>query len=475
MGKRRLKHISKCPKFGTSGHLAIAKAGDRYWKMDKAKRSEYGCVGKYLQAQVGHLLGDTPQGVRRDWTSLLKRARAVRSVVVAKLEVKRSKKEARVARERQKLQDALGDDLDEEEFLSDLGGWVVKILLWISNMVPAIVEVKRINVGMTHWSSAHRILEALGCGNRFVSQMLMRSLQPFGFCQGHILLVGTGTHVVIRRLCKSETIDLSKTLLFYLALEPMLRYLVACTLGPSWAQLVTFQMWQSLMCERRKADDETRERRPGHAEREKQYLDNLWPFLEALGISKNDRPSNRRRPVICIPDWADKAEVRRMLDILVALLIRFAELVLKRKSVPVLLASGGVLRRSEAFQNARLCQWHHALDRGSLVNFNLGLVPAIEKHVTINKCFGWIHKQDFLTVLPDKVWNDLLPQAALAATILADGTARSQAGDLDVNNLSSLASSQVEYKFPYGRALNGVTGVIDDLLTGNWKVRHDNQ
>ena len=40
-------------------------------------------------------------------------------------------------------------------------------------------------------------------------------------------------------------------------------HLVAGTLGDDWAALVTFQFFQSLLCEKRKFDLETKKRREG--------------------------------------------------------------------------------------------------------------------------------------------------------------------------------------------------------------------
>lgn len=90
------------------------------------------------------------------------------------------------------------------------------------------------------------------------------------------------------------------------------------------------------------------------------------------------------------------------------------------------------LRDTTRFNNIGLCQYDYTFDRGSMVQFNLGVVPVLEAHGILpvdGKEFGWL-QQDYTSKFTTSVWQDLLFQVALGTTILAEGESRTAAGEV---------------------------------------------
>ena len=146
---------------------------------------------------------------------------------------------------------------------------------------------------MGKWETATRVISALGFGGGSVNTLACRTLQQVGpsCCTGHIARVGSGAYRVGNALCSAANRgppSITYLLKLYDVLLPTLRWLVAGALGPSWCGLITFQTFQSLLCETRKWEDETRERRPDSDERRKHYEDVLGLVLAAMGIKVDE-------------------------------------------------------------------------------------------------------------------------------------------------------------------------------------------
>jgi hypothetical protein len=306
----------------------------------------------------------------------------------------------------------------EEEVAADVGGWVASIILWVFVLARSIASVQHLCKGMVRCSDARIILEGLGFGNSFVNQLTMRFLSCLGFCQGPILMMGTGTHLVGNLLCGTDAIDVDKCYEHYLALLPMLNYLVAATLGSQW--LV------ALLCEARKNLKKEHARRTPSAEKEEHYQMHLTKLLTAFGVQRTDGPRGLDVcPRLKLPSWASRRDVGRVLDLFSALLLRFAEDVLGRTEVPTVGPGGTALRRSAA------CQWQFMLDRRSLVNFNTSLVPCMQKHLAFEASFGWVHHYVWTNMFTTSLWKDVLVQMALGHTLLAESMVHSAMGHID--------------------------------------------
>jgi uncharacterized membrane protein len=263
-------------------HRAIVKHSEAY---EKVRPSQKGGIYEYLAKHCRRLLPTCT-----DWKSALKRARAAVKLCSTQAKVKATAKAKAKATAKAKLKQAMsnfGAGLDEDEFLEDIGGWVVSVLLWVPMLHSAIGKVPNLCQGMQSVSSASMILEALGFGNMFVNQLVLRTLQPLGVCMGVIAKIGTGTHTLGHRLCGSThhgAPSVPMLLTLYAALEPMLVWLIHGMLGRNWTVLVTFQLFQSLLCEKRKLEDFTRKRRDGWEERRHHFLEHLQAVCWALAF-----------------------------------------------------------------------------------------------------------------------------------------------------------------------------------------------
>jgi len=113
------------------------------------------------------------------------------------------------------------------------------------------------------------------------------------------------------------------------------------------------------------------------------------------------------------------------------------------------------------------------LDRGSLVNFNIGIAPALETHCQFEKTHGWVQDNDWPKKIDGAAWQALFLQVALATTLLAEGMARTAAGAIDGGNVRSLlVASSIKYKFPFGRALNAIGTINPSVpLFGELRLR----
>ena len=70
--------------------------------------------------------------------------------------------------------------------------------------------------------------------------------------------------------------------------------------------LVLFQMVASLLCETRKCEDKTRERRPGYVNRHDEYMRILEPLAMALNIQVGELPANTPQPLLKLPAWVKR-------------------------------------------------------------------------------------------------------------------------------------------------------------------------
>ena len=88
------------------------------------------------------------------------------------------------------------------------------------------------------------------------------------------------------------------------------------TLGVSWLALCsTFQMFQRLLCERRKEECKTNPRRPRHEGRDQHCWNQLRLFAHAVGINLATTPPSTPAPSLNLPSWADRKAVGKVLDL----------------------------------------------------------------------------------------------------------------------------------------------------------------
>ena len=134
----------------------MVRAAERY-ESGKRLQGEY-TKYEYLKKEVGHIFGTSLTD--EAWHGLLKRARQ-RLVEIGKEgeESKRQRlsKEASRANARKALAEEQG--IDEAEIAEDIGGWVMKVVVWLPLMVSAIVKVPNMTPAMRDWRSAHAVLE----------------------------------------------------------------------------------------------------------------------------------------------------------------------------------------------------------------------------------------------------------------------------------------------------------------------------
>ena len=455
----------------TKCHTALIFASRRWDKMSTAARTAYK-NGKfqYLEQECGQLswnkMSKGPKSSTASWHARLERAK------LALKNVNKRKAEKTVAKESRKKRTGL----DEEEFDQDLGGWVLMFIVWIPLMRIAVMKVVNLVAAMRYWDTASAVLEGLGFGSAFVNTLACRTLQQIGCCKGDIAKIGTGAGRVGNDLCgtnRRSPPSVSQLLLLYRVLKPMLQWLVAGTLGASWVVLITFQLFASLLCETRKYQDATRNRRPGHEGRHEHYMAGLRKFARAVAILLDDRPVSAKQPVIEYPEWANLEAISEVLDLFNALLLRFSFRILERP-VRALRPGGAKIFHSKPFGQTRLCQWAPQLDRGSLVCFN-SMATQLGQDAP-----GWAVSFD-----PCKLstiqWVDLLTTVAFGTTVLAEGMAHDRA--LESGELASgmsghtlrLALKKAEpIVYPYGRALNRL-GKVNPFLSGGWESAHDGQ
>lgn len=169
------------------------------------------------------------------------------------------------------------------------------------------------------------------------------------------------------------------------------------------------------------------------------------------GVRRSDVPvGNQQCPEVRLPIWASKGEVKKLLDLFNALLIRFAHVVLRRQDVPMVRRGGAALYATSSFKNKRLCQWHYLLDRGSMVNFNMSLVPKLSKHLVFEESFGWLHKTQWTALFTPVLWADVLVQMALGHTLLAEGMCHSAWGEVDASSIHKLGCFAKAFVYPLG-------------------------
>ena len=219
---------------------------------------------------MGHLFGEpseTRQWTDDSWKSRLKRVRKTVKDNTADAQTKKKLKKKRQATEKTVLRQRLSDDgLDEQEFVADLGGWTVKVLLWLPTMQAAISQFPNFNEGMQLATTAAFILEGLGCGHSFVNQLVLQTFQFIGCCDGVIAKLGTGTYKVANKLCN---MNVNMFVMLFQALGPTLIWMARRELRSTWVVLCTFagfQLFQSLLFEKRRLEDETRDKREGRAD-----------------------------------------------------------------------------------------------------------------------------------------------------------------------------------------------------------------
>ena len=283
-------------RYDLKDHRALVRADTRWARSKKLQKDFDGDRYAYFK----HTIGDRFQtvGTPDAWKSLLSRAskdvRLFNERQAAKKKANDNSKKLR----RIQIAEAIG--LEEEEVSSDIGRWVPKIVLWLPVLAHSVANVQNISQGMLQWADAREILDALGFGRRFVNQLVQRFMSHLGFCQGPILMMGTGTHAIGNLLCCTNKIDIDRCYTLYLAVLPMLNYLVIATLGAQWlaAFPVTFQVFQSLLCEARKSRKQNHPpRRLGFDERD-EHLKNARPsFTQLLNIfAHSSNPARKTSP-----------------------------------------------------------------------------------------------------------------------------------------------------------------------------------
>jgi hypothetical protein len=274
-------------------HKALVRADARWEKMTTNKRGQFENKYAYLKNECGHLFPKTIDTFDA-WHSLLKRAHA---------HIKQSRKDAddkKKTKQSAKSGLLLSLQLDEEEFVED-HGWILKAMLWIPLLCQCISRLTNPHEGFRTTAGSAHILCALGFGSAFVNQLACRALSQFNCCAGDIQSLGTGTYRVANVLCRIKPSvkapNLANVVLLYAAVKPLLEYMVLATLGASWVQLVTFQLFQSLLCEKRKWEDKTRMRRPGSEDRSDHYMSQLETYAHAVGILLDEEPHRTRPPL----------------------------------------------------------------------------------------------------------------------------------------------------------------------------------
>jgi hypothetical protein len=195
----------------------------------------------------------------------------------------------------------------------------------------------------------------------------------------------------------------------------------------------------------------------------------LQGIAVAFGIDLDERPTETRLPPprLILPEWVHVGEVAHVLDVLTALVIRFAEGALGRSGVPVVRPGGGKIRHMKDFRGCRINQWHHMLDRGSMVNFEMTIIPWVQQNTKVEMEPGWVTQHKVADEVNDDALHKLLPELALTHTLLCEGQVRRAAGEINLTNLKPVWDVQPDIKYPYGRALNAV-GNINPLLHGRW-------
>ena len=436
----------------------IVKAAEKY---SKQARSE--AKADYLKSECQHLLPGCT-----DLESAVTRARAA----VKRADAERQNSTLATQERHRRARAALKEELDDDEVPEDVANWVVRITTWVSTLAICIKRVPNLCEGLRMSSeTAHYILREAGFGSKFINQLTLRTLQLIGFATGPILLMGTGTHKVANKLCQTNKLDVQLVYELYLSLVPTIKWIIASTLGKTWLALeFTFQCFQGLLCETRKWDDRTNKRRPDWESRAQKYRSLLQGIAVAFGIDLDERPTETQLPPpkLNMPEWACVGQVAHVLDVLTALVIRFAEGVLGRSNVPVVRPGGGRIRHMKDFRDCRINQWHHMLDRGSMVNFEMTIKPWVQQNTQVKVEPGWIKQHKIADEVNDDALHKLLPELALTHTLLCEGQVRSAVGVIHLTNLKPIWDVQQDIiPHPYGRALNAV-GNINPLLHGRW-------
>lgn len=450
----------------------IVRVADKWDKLKSCKKSKY----EYIAAAID----DKSDRSFDAWASLLKRSRVI--VADADKEAAEHKKQqaAKRCKQTQQLVDA---GLDEEEFTEDVGSWVARVVAWLPLLHACVSKVPNLCSAMNRADTAAVVLQGLGFGDSFINMLTVRALQPLGIANGIVAQLGTGTFSTARRLAAQPTLQgqamvpLMITLFF--ALEPIMKWYTGVTLGPTWCILVTFPMFQSLLCEERKRQDHWDSnnprfsRRAGAEERSDTSLDYLRFFAHAMGIDLEGEPSKvTAPPPLLLPEWADVTAVGEILDLFVALMLRFSRDVLGRRAL-CYRPGAQALFANPRFQTLRLCQFSYAVDRGSLVLFKEGIANTLRRlgliHDRVFMHSGWMHLFNHHRITPEH-WSYLLPRVALGITLLSEGGSHIRAGDIHdfhPRTLLVAAHRASPLVYPYGRALNGV-GKISSWLTGDW-------
>eukprot|EP00930_Biecheleria_cincta_P011650 TRINITY_DN114643_c0_g1_i1.p1 TRINITY_DN114643_c0_g1~~TRINITY_DN114643_c0_g1_i1.p1 ORF type:complete len:295 (+),score=40.48 TRINITY_DN114643_c0_g1_i1:70-954(+) len=178
----------------------------------------------------------------------------------------------------------------------------------------------------------------------------------------------------------------------YFALYPLLSYYIAIILGPTWTVPLCYQVFQSLLCEKRKWDNHSKQQRRENApSRAKAYSHLLKQYLLDVGIKYSDAPQPlRNQPTYSVPsDTYCVAEIEALLDFWVALLLRFAKVVLQ-KTPRCPRKSASAMLKDARFMVMRLNQFAFQLDHGSLATWDLVLRPHLQVAGGCrSRAFGW--------------------------------------------------------------------------------------
>jgi hypothetical protein len=337
---------------------------------------------------------------------------------------------------------------------------------------------------MADITSATRVLTFIGYGGvsstSFVRHLTFRYFQLVGRCRGACRHFGTGAYKmgnkVLGRCCDSAPPPAPELDALYIAIKPLLTYLVAYHLGPEWAILINFQTFQNLCCEFRKwkendHDDEHYCRRPGFEERAQEYMAWLTTFCQDWGLpmTKGTCRHSGHLPKLVLPDGTDGRTLQAMLDLFEAQVLRFSRL-LKYRRTPVRRGAATIVH-SDEFRHARINQFTWQLDAGSLATWTLvlrKLHPAVDQSRARDFDISW---QGEATATHGDIcggggavgvgdhglkWGVVLINVACSTSLAPVGHARGQVGWLTSADATPEALlgkvSQVALRWPFGPA-----------------------
>ena len=229
------------------------------------------------------------------------------------------------------------------------------------------------------------LLQLIGFGGvtdqNIVPLLVVRSLQLVGLSKGTVNELGSGAwtwgwrllgqHAKCEVGLKCPNVKLVSSVL--IAMLPLARWYVSFLLGPSWVILINYQTLQGILCEKRKATDENKSHDGKSDQRAATYKTWLREFSFDWGLEYSPAWPGAP-PKIELPNYASPIVAGELLDLFVALVLRFRKCVFQkdppRRSLS--LRPGALtLYDSESFWATRINQFTWQLDLGSLSNWSL--------------------------------------------------------------------------------------------------------